>query len=357
MQSVRLNKTRYWGRLPALMLCAAAMLTVAQTSFAQGDGLTAQRKSAAALLNLIHDAAQQQNYEGTFIYQRGATVQSSRITHVATRGDGEYESLESLDGAPRRMLRHDDDMHTFIPERHLLAVEHRQSKDSFPSLLSTSGDQVLSNYEPKMLSTDRVAGLDSQVLELDPKDKYHFAYKLWADAKTGLLLRAQTLNPDNGQVLEQLSFSQVKIGGPIDKVSIANGMRSMSGWTVVRPPVQSVDMESQGWKLAPNIHGFRMIRELRRPMASSQQGQPPIPVDQAVYSDGLAAISVFVEPVEKNSRKEGAGSSGATHVLVKRRGDFWITLLGEVPQATLQQFVSTIEYMTACDASRIDCRR
>jgi Negative regulator of sigma E activity len=63
-----------------------------------------------------------------------------------------------------------------------------------------------------------------------------------------------------------------------------------------------------------------------------------------VFSDGLAAISVFVEPVENNTRKEGAGSSGATHVLVKRRGDFWITLLGEVPQTTLQQFASAIEY-------------
>jgi sigma-E factor negative regulatory protein RseB len=343
MQSVRLKKTSYWGRLPALMLCAAALLTAAQHSFAQGDDPAAQRKSAATLLNRIHDAAQQQNYEGTFVYQRGATVQSSRITHVATRSDGEYESLESLDGAPRRMLRHDDDMYTFVPERHLLVLEHRQSKDSFPSLLSTSGEQVLSVYDPKLLGNDRVAGLDTQVLELDPKDAYRFAYKLWADAKTGLLLRAQTLDPA-GQVLEQLSFSQVRIGGNIDKASIANGIRNTSGWTTVRPPVQSVDMEAQGWKLAPNIAGFRMIRELRRPMASSQQGQPPIPVDQAVFSDGIAAISVFVEPVEKNSKKEGAGNSGATHVLVKRRGDFWITLLGEVPQATLQQFASAIEY-------------
>ncbi|WP_250465264.1 MULTISPECIES: MucB/RseB C-terminal domain-containing protein [unclassified Caballeronia] len=343
MASVRLNKTRYWGRLPALMLCAAALFAAASSSFAQGDNPAAQRKTAATLLNRIHEAAQQQNYEGTFVYQRGATVQSSRITHVATRGDGEYESLESLDGAPRRMLRHDDDMYTFVPERHLLVVEHRQSKDSFPALLSTSGDQVLSVYEPKLLGTDRVAGLESQVLELDPKDSYRFAYKLWADAKTGLLLRAQTLDPD-GQVLEQLSFSQVRIGGAIDKASIASGMRSTAGWTTVRPPVQPVDIEAQGWQLTPNIAGFRKIRELRRPMASSQQGQPAIPVDQAVFSDGLAAISVFIEPVEKSARKEGAGNSGATHVLVKRRGDFWITLLGEVPQSTLQQFASAIEY-------------
>ncbi|MDR5757692.1 MucB/RseB C-terminal domain-containing protein [Caballeronia sp. LZ035] len=343
MPSVRLNKTNHWGRLPAFMLCAAVLLTAASGSFAQDNDPAAARKSAATLLDRIHEAAQQQNYEGTFVYQRGATVQSSRITHVATRGDGEYESLESLDGAPRKMLRHDDDMFTFVPERHLLVVEHRQNRDSFPALLATSGAQVLAAYEPKLLGNDRVAGLDTTVLELDPKDAYRFAYKLWADAKTGLLLRAQTLDAD-GQVLEQLSFSQVKIGGPGDKTPIANGIRSTSGWTVVRPPVQPVDMEAQGWQLTPNVAGFRKIRELRRPMASSQPGQPPIPVDQAVFSDGLATISVFVEPVEKNTRKEGAGNSGATHVLVKRRGDFWITLLGEVPQATLQQFASTIEY-------------
>jgi sigma-E factor negative regulatory protein RseB len=145
-------------------------------------------------------------------------------------------------------------------------------------------------------------------------------------------------------VLEQLSFSQISIGVPVDKAGIVNGIRNTAGWTVVRPPVEPVDMAAQGWQIAPTVPGFRMIRQLRRPMAAREAGQPTIPVDQAVFSDGLAAISVFVEPVENNTRKEGSGSSGATHVLVKRRGDFWITLLGEVPQTTLQQFASAIEY-------------
>ena len=300
-------------------------------------------KPAATLLNRIHEAAQQQNYEGTFVYQRGATVQSSRITHVATRGDGEYESLESLDGAPRKMLRHDDDMFTFVPERHLLRRRASAEPGFVPGAACDERRSGAVRLRAEASGQRPRRGHREPGLELDPKDSYRFAYKLWADAKTGLLLRAQTLDPD-GQVLEQLSFSQVRIGGPIDKAPIANGIRSTSGWTIVRPPVQPVDMEAQGWQLTPNIAGFRKIRELRRPMASSQQGQPPIPVDQAVFSDGLATISVFVEPVEKNTRKEGAGNSGATHVLVKRRGDFWITLLGEVPQATLQQFASTIEY-------------
>lgn len=342
MQSLRLKKTTIWGRLPAFLFCAAVMLSATSRTYAQTDD-SANRHSAAELLNRVHQAAQQQNYEGTFLYQRGNFVQSSRIAHYATRSDGEFESLESLDGAPRKILRHNDELYTFVPERHLCVVEKRQNKDSFPALMSASGEQVLSVYEPKMLGTDRVAGLDSQVIELDPKDANRFAYKLWADAKTGLLLRAQTLDP-SGQVLEQMSFSQIRIGVPVDKAPIAAGIKNTSGWTVVRPPVEPVDMEAQGWQVTSPVAGFRKIRELRRPMAAHDPANPPIPVDQMVFSDGLAAISIFVEPVEKSTRKEGAGSSGATHVLVKRRGDFWITLLGEVPQTTLQQFAAAIEY-------------
>jgi sigma-E factor negative regulatory protein RseB len=342
MQTPRFNKTTIWGRLPAFLFCAAVLLSATPRVFAQDDPAAA-RRTAAELLDRIHQAAQQLNYEGAFVYQRGNFVQTSRIAHYSTHTDGEFEQLESLDGKPRKMLRHNDDMYTFVPERHLVVVEKRQNKDAFPALLAVNGEQVLSVYEPKMLGDDRVAGVDSVVMELDPKDGYRFAYKLWADKKTGLLLRAQTLDP-SGQVLEQLSFSQVRIGVPVDKAGIVNGIRNLAGWTVVHPPVEPVDMAAQGWQITASVPGFHMIRQLRRPMASREAGQPPIPVDQAVFSDGLAAISVFVEPVENNTRKEGTGDSGATHVLVKRQGDFWITLLGEVPQTTLQQFASAIEY-------------
>ncbi len=61
--------------------------------FAQTDDPARRAGAAAAdMLNRIHQAAQQQNYEGAFVYQRGAMVQTSRITHSATRGDGEFES-------------------------------------------------------------------------------------------------------------------------------------------------------------------------------------------------------------------------------------------------------------------------
>ncbi|KVE25330.1 sugar dehydratase [Burkholderia singularis] len=349
MRTLQLNQAILgWRRLAALLLCAAALVSTESTALAQQpDDSVAARRSAAELLDRIQQAAQQQSYAGTFVYQRGAYVQSSRIVHIATKGDGEYERIESLDGKPRKLLRHNDDLYTFVPERKLCVVERRQNKDSFPALLGASGEQVLSVYDSKPLGRDRVAGLDAQVVELVPKDSYRFAYKLWIDAKTGLLLRSQTLDAD-AHVLEQVAFSQLQLSGAAasekDRSAIAAGMRNLGGWTLVRPPVSSIDIEAQGWQIAPNVAGFRKIREVRRPMAARDAGDPPIPVDQAVFTDGLSTVSVFIEPAEKNSRNEGAGSTGATHVLVKRRGDFWITVLGEVPSATLQQFASAIEY-------------
>lgn len=331
-------------RWPVGVLVAAAFYSVVPPVSAQMPASEIEvREHASAWLERIPRAAQRENYEGVFVYQRGALVQSSRIAHYVTRGEGEFESIESLDGKPRKLLRHGDDLYTFVPDKRLCIVEKRQNKDAFPGLLTEAGQQVLTAYQPKWLGSDRIAGFDAQVIALEPKDAYRFSYRLWTEAKTGLLLRAQTLDA-SAQVLEQISFTQLRIGVPVDKAPIASGIRNAAGWTVIRPPAQSVDMQAQGWRLNPEVPGFRKIREVRRPMAARRTGDPPIPVDQAVFSDGLATVSVFVEPAEQNSRKEGVGVSGATHVLVTRHGDYWITLLGEVPQGTLQVFASAIKY-------------
>jgi len=336
-----------WG---VALLVAALCGASAQGTVMQPRGVArvapADSLSAAQWLDRIREAAQQQNYEGVFVYQRGAFVQSSRITHYASRAEGEYEQIESLDGQPRRMLRHNDTLYTFVPERHLCVVEKRLNRNAFPALLSTSGNQALTGYTLKLRGAGRVAGVPARIIDLLPKDGYRFAYRLYVDARSGLLLREQTLDA-NGQVLEQLSFSQIRIGAPVNKTPIVNGIHSAmnkAGWTVVNSPVAPVNIEAQGWVLPAAAPGFRKIRELRRPMAAQDAGVPPIPVDQAVFSDGIAAVSIFIEPVAHNSRKAGTGNSGATHVLVTQRAGHWLTLMGEVPQATLQKFAAAIEY-------------
>jgi len=65
---------------------------------------------------------------------------------------------------------------------------------------------------------------------------------------------------------------------------------------------------------------------------------------QTVYSDGLAHVSVFIEPYDALRHKQPMGTSlGATHTLMNRKGDWWITVVGEVPMATVQQFEAQLE--------------
>lgn len=62
-----------------------------------------------------------------------------------------------------------------------------------------------------------------------------------------------------------------------------------------------------------------------------------MPVEHLVYSDGLAAISVFIEPRgKKNKRRmKGATGMGAVHAFGTVVNDHQITVVGEVPAATV----------------------
>jgi sigma-E factor negative regulatory protein RseB len=66
-------------------------------------------------------------------------------------------------------------------------------------------------------------------------------------------------------------------------------------------------------------------------------------VSQIVFSDGLAAISVFIEPGTQ-SRTEGSLQQGAMNILGKRQGEFWLTIVGEVPSNAIRQVANSIEY-------------
>lgn len=302
--------------------------------------------NAVSWLSRMREAARTESYAGTFVYQRGGTVQSAHIVHIADGRGNEFEEIESLDGAPRRVLRRNDDIFTFLPASKTVIVDKLRHNDLFPALMNASASpDILSVYQPSVLASDRVAGRPCDVIEFTPKDGYRFAYRFWIDRESGLLLRAQTLSAAH-RVLEQMAFSELKAGlrGDAQRADIVARIADTSGWKTVRSPVSQVDLEAEGWQFNPVPAGFAKVRELRRPMAARDPRAPPVPVDQAVFSDGFSTVSIFIEPVNNSERSAGEGENGATHVLVERQGDDWITLLGEVPALTLRDFAAAIKY-------------
>jgi sigma-E factor negative regulatory protein RseB len=65
---------------------------------------------------------------------------------------------------------------------------------------------------------------------------------------------------------------------------------------------------------------------------------------QAIYADGMTYVSVFIEPYKDNHHGRPMHAvMGATQTLSMRQGDWWITVIGDVPAATLQLFAGALE--------------
>ena len=64
---------------------------------------------------------------------------------------------------------------------------------------------------------------------------------------------------------------------------------------------------------------------------------------QTIFSDGLTHVSVFVEPFRAERHRAGGAAFGATHTLMQRLGPHWVTVVGDVPMATLKQFAAALE--------------
>jgi len=74
-------------------------------------------------------------------------------------------------------------------------------------------------------------------------------------------------------------------------------------------------------------------------------GSRPSDAIQAVFSDGLARVSVFIEKHDPARQRQPLMTQmGATHTLMRQRHDrWWITVMGDVPPMTLKQFLAALE--------------
>jgi sigma-E factor negative regulatory protein RseB len=325
---------RLAGLVVAAGLCAALPGLAQQT---RRDG----PRTEIEWIQAARVAAQRINFTGTIIYQAGGEITSSRITHVFD-GTRSHERIQTLDGKPREYLRyrseHGDEVQCLIPEAKKILVETRSVEESFPGLANASPDEVLRRYQARLGPIERVAGFDAQSLALDPRDSLRYAYRLWLERVTGLLLRAQTLN-ERRDVIEQIGFSDLKIGDRIDR-SLLKPAWSVEGWSVVKSQYKQTSLASHGW-VVPAPDGFRKTKEVARRIGASD-------AMQVVFTDGLATVSVFIEPGSHVMEVDPAvRTNGPTSVFSRRVGDALVTVVGEVPAGTVRAVAQSVEFRAA----------
>lgn len=284
-----------------------------------------------AMLARMQRAAQSLDYDGTFVYQNGDRIESFRIVHRGTGAGGARERLISLSGAPREIIRNDREVRCYLPDDKTLLIEPRRpGARNFPSLLPESFAALNVYYRFRSGWRERVAGRQVHVIAIRPRDGYRFGYRLWTDDDTGLLLKAQLID-NEGKMIEQYLFTQIAIGKAIADADLKpqspenNATRHASETPVV--PGES------RWAVAHLPSGYLLTARSVRRLSEKRE-----PAEQLVYSDGLAVVSVFVEPAGAAGAPAalaGPAQMGAVHAYGKIVDGYQITVVGEVPAATV----------------------
>lgn len=330
-----------------LRIGLTSLLLVLCGLLAQGPAL-AQSAGADAALNAwlmrVHQAARQSVYTGTFVVSSSAGMASARIWHVCD-GTEQMERVESLSGTPRAIFRHNDQVVTFFPQSRIAVTEVRESLGLFPSLLKSSDSSIGDFYQLKTLGNERIAGFETEIFLLQPKDQLRYGYRVWSEKKTGLIVQLQTLDT-SGKILEQSAFSELQLGAAINVAKLSRSGNT-DGYRVVRPDLQKTTADAQGWALQKPVDGFKPMGCYQRPSVLQPPGAQGNAQNtmQWVFSDGVATVSLFVEAFDgrRHAREGATDMGGATHTLTRRIDSWWATVVGEVPLATLSAFAQSLE--------------
>lgn len=331
-----------WGRAVAAATIAGSAVLWPGLVLAGGsnDGAAA---AARNWLERIQGAAQQQNYQGTLVVTAGGVLSSSRLAHFC-EGNQSYERIEMLNGVPRRVYRHNEQVMTIWPQAKVARIEQREPVKGFPAVLSGSQEQLFDRYELIAEGAERIAGLDAAVFLLRPRDAHRFAQRLWADQASGLLLRADVLAVD-GHVLETAAFSELTIGVRSQPETVLAPMKRLQGYRVLRSSPRRTALDAEGWRLKVPVAGFEQVSCVKRSLDEAAGVDTPASADvvQSIFSDGLTHVSIFIEPFRADRHRPGTGVYGATHTLAQAVGSSWVTVMGDVPLSTLKSFAAALE--------------
>ena len=289
-------------------------------------------------LKTVAFAAHQTEYSGVFVYQYDNRVETFRITHVV-EPDSEYERLESLDGPKREIIRHHGQVWWYANHK-MMQMNCQQVRNRFPSLLPEQLSTLSANYQAKDAGVERVAGYNTQAILFQPNDNLRYIHKIWIHTDSGLLLKAAVLR-DRNQVIEQYAFTQLQISGDIDRSWVKpSALESLRAGLPAPEPAMGGTPVNSGWTVDALPAGFRKTLEILRPMRGKHA-----PVTQIVFSDGLSAISIFIEPVDVDENDlDGLTSRGAINFHHKIVGNHLINVVGDVSPRAVIQVLDSVRY-------------
>ena len=293
---------------------------------------------ARAWLERMEEAVESLSYEGTFVHMIGNRLETMQVIHRAVDGQVS-ERLFSRDQPGREVLRENDKVTCIFADQRTVLVEQRRGRSGAPLLGAVPRDAsgVDEWYEFRVAGEDRKLGRSARIIEIRPRDGFRYGHRLWLDELTAMPLKVQLLDHD-GVAVEQIQFVSMVVPAQISDARLQPDV-AIDGFTWFEQEAAPAAADAEvGWMLLDAPPGFRLSEFHVRTLPGAEH-----PVEHMVYSDGLASVSVFVEPVDATDRElSGLSRMGAAHAFTLIFEGQQVTAVGEVPPHTVQRIAHAL---------------
>lgn len=315
-ESLNNDHTRCWVLLLALL-------------FVPLSSSADEAPSAQALLQSMVQAMQQMSYSGTFVYVRPGRIETMHIAH-ARKPDGIYERLTMLNGPRREVVRTPQGTSCYLPDRKRVMVNHRPNTNSLISGFPEDIQALENYYRFEKGEPQRIADQDTYQVALLPKDDQRYGRLFWIAQESYLPLKYELID-EHGRMIERMLFTTLVLKEPDEdalRVSV-----DVSDFERRVYPSQSDQLSGYvlRWQLSHLPNGFKLMTHEQRHLMGDEA------VEHMLLSDGVASVSVYISKNAPDQPGLSYGSHlGAVHVFKSVQDGSQITVLGEVPQATVQ---------------------
>ncbi|HEY5777011.1 MAG TPA: MucB/RseB C-terminal domain-containing protein [Xanthomonadales bacterium] len=292
-------------------------------------------------LERMTTAMSQMSYQGTFVYVRDGAVETMRITHV-TDENGVRERMYSISGPHREVIRDRQGVRCVLQDSAAVVEDQVVASSYFPELPLTIIDGDNSGYRLETGGEARIAGHTARRVTISPEDNYRYGYDFWLEEQTGLLLKWELFDAGH-KPIAKLMFTDFVIGSSVNLSELESESRAedfveMETYSLEKTVVTQSSPRWQPAKLPP---GFHLASH------SHKTGTDGV-YEHMVYSDGLAAVSVYVEQQGANADvKPGVSQLGTNNAYTRKQGGLQITVIGEVPAITVKAIANEMALSVA----------
>ncbi len=311
-------------------LCACWLAHPAGAASGGDDG-------AARGLQRMMEGLKSYSYTGTFVYLHGNQLETLSVTHAVT-GDQVMQRLISLNGSAREVRMDAQAVTCVLPDAKAVSESRRAGVSGMWPALDADLERLQRHYLLRSLGDFRVAGRQADVVGIIPKDGFRYGYRFYLDRDTGLPLKTDLMGVKAKPLVQVMftSFELLPAGSAAPRP-----LQEQDGFSrMLRAAPQSSAAEaSRDWMVADPPPGFDTY------LYNHWKDTAGSPVEHLVLSDGLASVSVYVEPNSAQGLK-GAAELGAINAWGRVADGRRITAVGEVPAETVRKIAEAVRFET-----------